>query len=153
MPSKVPNSVVEGVLRQVLTGEGFELTPARRHGETGVDILAKRHDEAIYVECIGYKARGPARAKDFYESFFRATSRLNHGAVRIAVAVAAQARVGLPARARQHAVAWERLAAAFPELEIWLVDTEARSYSRHTWIEWLQTGELGAAGDQSSDSA
>lgn len=40
--------------------------------------------------------------------------------------------------ARQHRVAWTRIAQAFPELEIWLVDVEALDYQRTSWMEWLR---------------
>ena len=137
MPSLVPNALVERVLRQILIDAGYDLTDPRRNGETGVDIIATRNGESIHIECIGYKTQPPARAKDFYESFFRVVSRLNDGAARLAIALAAQARRGLPARALQHRVAWMRIADAFPELEIWLVDTVAETLSTHTWREWL----------------
>jgi len=90
-----------------------------------------------HIECIGYKRSGSARAKDFYESFFRIVSRLNDGAEHLVIALAARAEVGLPARARQHRVAWRRIGAAFPELEIWLVDHESPAYSRRSWSEWV----------------
>jgi hypothetical protein len=137
MPSLIQNALVEAALRQALLRDGYVLSPQRSHGQTGVDIIAKSADEAWYIECIGYKRSPPARAKDFYESFFRVTSRLNDGATHLVIALASRAKLGLPARARQHRVAWERIAATFPELEIWLVNVEQQTYSRHTWREWL----------------
>ena len=141
MPSIVPNALAERVIRQILIDSGYDLTEPRRVGETGVDIIATLNDESIHIECIGYKAQPPARAKDFYESFFRIVSRLNDGATRLAIALAAQARRGLPARALQHRIAWARIAETFPELEIWLVDTAARTLSIHTWGEWLSAAD------------
>jgi len=44
---------------------------------------------------------------------------------------------GLRQRARQYGIAWERIARAFPELSIWLVDVEGETYQRHSWGEWL----------------
>src|SRR6266540_1378503 len=137
MPSLVANAQVELALREVLAAEGYMLSPLRANGETGVDIVAKKDGTSIHIECIGYKSAPPQRAKDFYESFFRIVSRLNDGADHLVVALAAQARAGLPARARQHRVAWGRIAKAFPELEIWLVDTTASRVTHHTWGEWL----------------
>ena len=137
VPSIVPNAVVELSLREILVAEGYELTPLRANGETGVDIVATRDGGSIHIECIGYKSQPPQRAKDFYESFFRVVSRLNDGATRLVIALAARSRTGLPARARQHRTAWMRIGKAFPELEIWLVDTDAKAVSRHTWVEWL----------------
>lgn len=138
MAKAVPNSRVEDCLRKLLEAEGYKLSPRKLQGETGVDILATKADEQWHIEVIGYKATGPARAKDFYESFFRAVSRLNDGARHCVIAQAEQARVGLPARAKQHHVAWSRIAQAFPELEIWLVDTEACKYGRTRWGDWLE---------------
>ena len=136
MPSTVINDAVESCLRELLVQDGFQLSPLRAHGETGVDIVATKFGEAWHIEVIGYKSSGPARAKDFFEGFFRALSRLNDGAKHCVVALADQAQIGLPARARQHRVAWERIAKAFPELEIWLVDVEGRRYEKTTWAEW-----------------
>lgn len=115
MPSLVPNSAVEDVLRGILKKDGCSLSPKRSMGQTGVDIVATKGNESWHIECIGYKSSGPARAKDFYESFFRIVSRLNDGAKHLIIALAIQAKVGLPARARQHQIAWNRIAEAFPE--------------------------------------
>ena len=138
MAKAIPNSRVEDCLRKLLEAEEYKLSPWKLPGQTGVDILATEGDEQWYIEVIGYKRTGPARAKDFYESFFRAVSRLNDGATHCVIAQAKQARVGLPARAKQHHVAWSRIAQAFPELEIWLVDTEACKYERTLWGDWLE---------------
>jgi hypothetical protein len=139
MPSIVTNSEVEDVLRDLLKNEGYSLSSRRGYGETGVDIIATNDNETWHIECIGYKSSGPARAKDFYESFFRIVSRLNDGAQHLVIALAKRAETGLPARANQHKVAWKRIVLAFPEIEIWLVDTDNRSYSRRTWAEWTET--------------
>jgi hypothetical protein len=138
MPSIVKNAEVEAALRAALLREGYALSSLRAHGETGVDIVASANGEDWFIECIGYKSSPPARAKDFYESFFRVVSRLNDGASHLVIALSNRARVGLPARAKQHRVAWKRIANAFPELKIWLVDPASQTYSRHSWEEWLQ---------------
>lgn len=109
------------------------LSPTRAYGQTDVDIIASRGEETFHIETIGYKESPPARAKDFYESFFRVVSRLNDGASHLVLALSHRAAIGLPARAKQHRVAWLRIADAFPELEIWLVDTVGRTYQRATW--------------------
>lgn len=140
MPAIVSNAEVEKCLRGILKGEGFSLTPQRSHGQTGVDVIATRGNETYHIESVGYKAKGPARAKDFYEGFFRVMSRLNDGATHCILALSHKAETGLPARAKQHRVAWLRIADAFPELGIWLVDTEARTYRRTTWREWAELG-------------
>jgi len=138
MPALVTNSAVEDCLRTLLLAEGYSLTPKRACGQTGVDIVAKKGDESFHIECIGYKESGPARAKDFYESFFRCVSRLNDDATHCVIGLSHRAEIGLPARAKQHRVAWLRLAIAFPELQIWLVNTDTRSYRRATWKEWAE---------------
>jgi hypothetical protein len=58
----------------------------------------------------------------------------------VVVALSSRAELGLSARALQHRIAWARIAVSFPELEIWLVDTETTTCSRRTWIEWLESG-------------
>ncbi|MCH8907529.1 MAG: hypothetical protein IH840_10605 [Candidatus Heimdallarchaeota archaeon] len=99
--------------------------------------LSSKNNEDLHIEVIGYKKTGPARAKDFYEIFFRAVSRLNNGAQNCVIALPKQFGVGLPARAGQHRVAWERIGEAFPELEIWLVDVDKGSYKKTSWVYWL----------------
>ena len=49
----------------MLEKDGYSLSRERRHGETGVDIIARKGTEEIHIEVIGYKSSGPARAKDF----------------------------------------------------------------------------------------
>lgn len=137
MRSPVSNKDTEGCLRELLQDEGYALTPPRVHGETGVDVLATKGGEGWHIEVIGYKKSPPARAKDFYESFFRVVSRLNDGATHCVIALPAQFARGLPARAAQHREAWARIAQAFPELEVWLVDVEHATYERGAWIDWL----------------
>jgi hypothetical protein len=121
----------------MLERDGYVLNRERMHGETGVDIIARKGIDEIHIEVIGYKASGPARAKDFYECFFRTVSRIKDGAKRCVMALHRQAECGLPARARQYGEAWKRIGIAFPELEVWSVDLEAESYEIRTWGEWL----------------
>jgi hypothetical protein len=132
----VSNREVEDCLRGCLDADGYSLTPRRAHGEQGVDIVATKGDEAQYIEVIGYKPAAPMRAKDFFEAFFKSVARLDIGAKHCVIAQAVNAKVGLPARASQRRTAWLRIAEAFPELELWFVDTQARRYERTTWKEW-----------------
>lgn len=111
-----------------------------RPGTEDVAWILTRGNETYHIESVGYKAQGPARAKDFYEGFFRAVSRLNDGATHCVLALSHRAETGLPARAKQHRGAWLRIADALPELGIWLVDTKARAYKRTTWREWAEFG-------------
>lgn len=136
MPSLITNADAESSLRRTLSTQGFSLSSERSHGETGVDIVATRGKECFHIEVIGHKASGPARAKDFYEAFFRAISRVKDGASRCVIALPKRAQRGLPARARQYGVAWARIGDAFPELKIWLIDTENDSYQSTSWNDW-----------------
>ncbi len=137
MPLVVQNSELETSLRTMLERDGYVLSPERGHGETGVDIIARKATDEIHIEVIGYKAKGQTRAKDFFECFFRTVSRIDDGAKRCVMALHKQAERGLPARACQYGEAWKRIDIAFPELEVWLVDLEADSYRVTTWGEWL----------------
>lgn len=137
MAQPVSNRAAEKSLREALAGEGFALTEARRHGETGVDIVATKGRTDLYIEVIGYKKKGPERAKDFYQSFFRVVSRINDGAKRCILALPRQFELGLPKRAHHHRVAWRRIGEAFPELHIWLVDVERGGYEKTRWNDWL----------------
>ena len=135
----VSNEEVEQCLRALLVAEGYEMNPPRAYGEIGTDVIAERDGDAWHIEVIGYKKHGPARAKDFFEVFFRSVSRLNDSRVKhCVIAVAKQAEAGLPARASHHRVAWQRIATAFPELKLWLVDVDNRSYERTSWGDWLK---------------
>jgi hypothetical protein len=138
MSRSVKNEDVEKSLRERLEAEGYTLSKSRGHGETGVDILATKDEEAFHIEVIGYKSTGPARAKDFYQVFFRAVSRLNDDATHCIIALPQQFERGLPQRAKQHRIAWKRIGDAFPELEIWLIDVENKTHKRTEWGSWLK---------------
>lgn len=131
------NHNVEFTLRKCLEADGYGLTPLRLNGETGVDIIASKAGESLHIEVIGFKDSPPARSKDFYEVFFRAISRLKDGATRIVIALPERFSQGLHQRAAVYGSAWQRLGEAFPELEIWLIDLQQKSYRRTTWAEWL----------------
>jgi hypothetical protein len=118
-------------------GAKFTLSPQLAHGQTGVDILAKKGRQTFHIDVIGFKSNPSMRAKDFFEVFFRAVSRLNNGATRCVIALPRRFEAGLPARAGHHAVAWNRIAASFPELEIWLVDTGVNKFARTKWGAWV----------------
>ena len=53
----------------------------------GEGLKEVRAAECPYIEVIAYKSSGPARAKDFYEAFFRAISRLDDGATECVIAI------------------------------------------------------------------
>ena len=114
MQTPVSNFDVEDCLPQLLNADGYSLSPRRSHGQTGVDIIVSRGPETYHIEVIDYKKVGPERAKDFYEGFFRAVSRLDDGATHCVLALSHPAEIGLPARAKQHRAAWIKIAEAFP---------------------------------------
>jgi len=137
MPSLVKSATAEATLRSCLRADGFSVNKSRLNGETGVDVLAERGKETIHIEVIGFKSSPPSRSIDFFQSFFRAISRIKDGATRCVIALPARWANGLPSRAKQYDNAWMRLGKAFPELEIWLVDTESKSYTVTRWNDWL----------------
>ena len=134
----VTNPETENCLRKLLINEGYALNSLRTHGETGTDIIATKNNEELHIEVIGYKKLGPARARDFYEVFFRAISRLNNKNCKSCIiALPDNFKIGLPQRVKQHEVAWQRIANVFPELEIWLVDTINNRYTKTCLKDWL----------------
>jgi hypothetical protein len=139
MPAIVSSREVERVIRKVLANEGYTTSAERGYGETGTDIVAKRGDKIIHIEAISFKASPPARAKDFYEAFFRAVSRLELDATACVVALPSRFGMGLPQRAKAIGrKSWERIGKAFPELEIWLVDTSNEKIDRTKWSRWSE---------------
>lgn len=136
MAALVSSNATEQCLRDCLLAEGYELSRPRANGQTGVDVLARRRNETIYIEVIGFKKSPPARSRDFYEVFFRAISRIGADCTRSAIALPRRFELGLPARAGQYGDSWIRIGKVFPELEIWLIDTNAKSYRRSKWSEW-----------------
>jgi hypothetical protein len=66
---------------------------------------------------------------------FRLSPKRKHGETGVDIALPNQAEAGLPQRAQQHKIAWLRIAKAFPELEIWLVDRDR--YKRTRWGDWV----------------
>ena len=69
MPSIVSGYSTERCLRSLLETEVYELSPLLYDGETGCDVIANKGKESIYIEVIGYKSSGPARARDFFNRF------------------------------------------------------------------------------------
>ncbi len=148
MPSIVSQPDVDRCLRSILSRDGYELSDELSHGQTGVDILASKRGEDWHIECIGFKSSPPARAKDFFESFFRAVSRLDDGAVHCVIAAPKRFELGLPLRAAHYRVAWQRLANTFPELEIWLVDVGGDDVEKTRWGEWLERDAPGGSASE-----
>jgi Holliday junction resolvase-like predicted endonuclease len=101
----VSSKEVESVVRALLQQEGYSITPDRQHGETGTDIIATKGHEVLHIEAIAYKKPEPARARDFYEVFFRAVSRLEHNATALVIALPSKFGTGLPQRAKRMGLA------------------------------------------------
>ncbi len=99
MPVIVSDSEIERCLRGLLEEEEFSLSPKRAHGQIGVDLLASKKGEVYHIETIAYKHAGSARAKDFFEAFFRVLSRLDDGAKHCVLALSRRTEIGLPALA------------------------------------------------------
>ncbi|MBR0658626.1 hypothetical protein [Neoroseomonas oryzicola] len=138
MAALVASSAVEAVVRATLAARGYRVSEPRRNGETGVDIEAVLQGERIFIEAIAFKSSPPARAKDFYEAFFRAASRADDAGARLVIALPSRFGRGLRQRAAAIGRAWPRIGAAFPELEIWLVDTEASAVREFRWNDWCE---------------
>jgi len=136
LSSTISSDSVENCLRKILLTEGYSLSRKRQYGETGVDILAKKDKEIFHIEVIGYKSSPPRRSMEFYQVFFRAISRLEDQSSHCVLALPVQFRVGLPQRVNQYRTAWNRIAKAFPELEIWLINVEVSTYQRTKWSDW-----------------
>ena len=128
---------VESVLRRLLSQQGYELlNKPRAHGETGADIIARKGDVQVFIECIGFQEVAPLRSKQFYEVFFRAISRLKDGATRCVLALPIRFKRGMNQRANHYDEAWKRIGDAFPELEIWFVNVKGNTYEEHEWNYW-----------------
>jgi len=136
MAALITSKEVETIVRAALAEEGYKTSLERGYGETGTDIIAERKDELLHIEAIAFKSSPPARAKDFYEVFFRAVSRLDDGVTACVIALPSRFGMGLPQRARAIGRAWQRIGKAFPELKIWLVDTSDGSIVRTEWNSW-----------------
>jgi hypothetical protein len=113
MAAIISGKEVETVLRDTLAREGYEISRERKHGETGTDIVAQRGRENLHIEAIAFKRSPPARAKDFYEVFFRAVSRLQNGATSCVIALPSRFGMGLPQRAKATGPAWCRIGDSF----------------------------------------
>ena len=139
MSLTITNTEIENCLRELLEKEGFKPAKKTGLGKLSSDIKAKKGKENWYIEVMGSEESGLERVEDFYKAFFRAVSRLNNKDCKhCIIAMPENVRKILPIRAKVYKVAWKRIAKVFPELEIWLVDTEKKKYQRTSWIYWLE---------------
>lgn len=63
---------------------------------------------------------------------------LNKSATHCVIALPKLFERGLPQRAKHYGVACKRIGEAFPELEIWLIDVENKTYKKTEWNSWLK---------------
>jgi len=139
MATSKTNSEMENVLRDLLKDEGYKLTKKTGLEKLGSDIKASLDDGGLYIEIIENEEPGVEKNIDFYQAFFKALSRLNNkGCKHTVIAMPESSRKILSIRAKIYKVAWKRIAEAFPELEIWLVDTINKKYQKTSWIYWLK---------------
>ena len=125
---------VEAVVRRHLRDGGFTLSKPRTHGETGCDLIATKGGMRFFIEVIGFQSKGPTRSKEFYECFFRTISRDKgkHGD-RLVMALPTRFANGMAKRKQQYGIAWDKIGKAFPNLDLWYVDTEAGDIVKRGW--------------------
>ncbi len=127
---------IESVLRRYLARQGYSCSLKKQRGETGCDIRATQDGIShLFIEAIGFQQHAPIRSREFYECFFRVVSR-DRGCKDDTLVMALPSRFirGMPQRKRQYGVAWEKIGRAFPNLEIWYVDTENEVVERRSWL-------------------
>jgi len=140
MALSVTGEEVELVLRKLLPRQRYKLLNNQRaSGETGADIIVRKGDLRLFIECIGFQEVAPLRSKQFYKVFFRAISRLKNGAGRCVMALPIRFKDGMNRRAKHYGEAWKRIGYVFPELEIWFVDVEENIYEENKWNDWPTT--------------
>ena len=119
-----------------LRSRGYTVTCADpRPGTTDSDIVARKGKESLFVEVIGFQVVPSIRSREFYECFFRAISRdRDLPDQRLIMALPARFANGMGQRQRQYPKAWKKIGEAFPNLEIWYVDTEAATVIERSWL-------------------
>ena len=132
------NTDIENCLRELLKNEGYSLKSKKGLAMLGPDIKAAKGGKAIYIEIADLEDLPLERSSRFCQVFFQAVSRLNNkDCSKIVIAVPEKSKKLLSVKARIYKVAWERISKTFPELEVWLVNTEKNSYRKTAWDSWL----------------
>lgn len=136
MAKLVEAEAVEQVIRRYLEGKGCTLSPPKKRGQTGPDILAKGGKFTYFVEVIGFQEHPPTRSREFFEAFFRVISRDRKNASNdiLVLGIPKRFKDGMKQRKQQYRVAWGKLAKAFPNLWVWYVDTEQKTVEKYTWL-------------------
>ena len=144
MAKLVTEKQVRRCLWHCLKKEKYSLSPLEMPtGQTGADIRATRAaKEVIYIETIGIDIRPPVRSSLFYQAFFRAVSRLNYeDLTHCVIALPKRYERGMHQKVKQHWMAWNQIADAFPELEVWFVDVDNGTYERQSWSRWVSSSK------------
>jgi hypothetical protein len=132
----VTAEAVETVVRRYLLAKGFNLSEAKKSGETGCDLIANKGEERLLIEIIGFQSVPPIRSREFYELFFRTISRdENKEGDRLVMALPARFANGMAQRRKHYGISWQKLGASFPNLEIWYVDTAKSGVTECNWLE------------------
>ena len=145
------SEAVESALRNYLLDLGFTLSKPKQHGETGCDLVAIKGRKRLFIEVIGFQSAPPTRSKEFFECFFRAVSRDQgkHGD-RLVMALPIRFARGKVQRKRQYGIAWEKIGNAFPNLEIWYVDTHNGHVVERSWTQCVLSSNQTQTGPQQS---
>jgi len=134
MAKLVEAEAVEQVIRRYLEGKGYALSPRKKRGQTGADIIARYDKSTLFVEVIGFQSKPPTRSREFYEAFFRVISRDRGNPDDILiVGLPMRFKDGMRQRKQQYPVAWEKLGKAFPNIRLWYVDTEQDTLEEYFW--------------------
>jgi hypothetical protein len=135
MAKIVEAAAVEKVIRRYLEVKGYTLSPPKKRGQTGPDIVA-RHDRSTYfVEVIGFQEVPPIRSREFYEAFFRVISRDRDNLADdiLVLGLPKRFKDGMRQRKQQYPKAWEKLGKTFPNLWLWYVDIELDTVEEYLW--------------------
>jgi len=135
MAKTVEAAAVEKVIRKYLEIKGCTLSPPKKRGETGPDIVAENDRSTYFVEVIGFQEVPPIRSREFYEAFFRVISRDRDNIANdiLALGLPKRFKDGMRQRKQQYPKAWEKLGRAFPNLRLWYVDTELDTVEEYPW--------------------
>ena len=135
MAKVVEAEAVEKVIREYLEAKGYKLSPPKRRGQTGPDIVARHNKSTYFVEIIGFQEVPSIRSREFYEAFFRVISRDRDNPADDVLVLGLPKRFkdGMRQRKQQYSIAWEKLGKTFSNLWLWYVDTELNGIEEYPW--------------------
>lgn len=134
MPELVTAGEVEEVIRKHLGELECKMSSVKKWGETGADIIATRDESTWYIEVIGFHSNKSVRSRKFYEAFFRVISRdRNNPNDFLIIGLPMRFRDGMRQRRDQYPIAWDKLGKAFPNVQIWYVDTLRKTVEEYPW--------------------